>query len=108
MTKQTKITIAQRNMLSKLQVAGRNILYFATSHHGRHAMAPDIAQKNLDYLVKHDLVYKDGDNFCITVLGRRKLQGETFVETAPYEKYVPAPWNIRAGAGQLSTNGRCA
>jgi DNA-binding MarR family transcriptional regulator len=105
-----KLPARQQNMLTSFGQFGRNLAYFTTSSSGTMALTPAAAQKNLDELEALGLIKKIPASYMITTAGRNYLDDKAPAETPAFKAsvYVPAPWNVRAVAGELSPNGRCA
>ena len=105
-----KLPSRQQAMLTSFGQFGRNLAYFTTNSSGTMALTPAAAQKNLDALEALGLIKKIPAGYMITTAGRNHLDDKAPAETPALKTsvYVPAPWTVRAGAGELSPNGRVA
>ncbi|MES2942969.1 MAG: hypothetical protein V4772_08900 [Pseudomonadota bacterium] len=104
-----KITLTQRDMLKRFRYGPQSLIDFTTAKNNQHVMKPDLVQKNLNGLEKLGMIENSAYGYSLTTAGKKVLDGEFATPPQPaYEVYVPAEWRIRAGAGELSLNGRAA
>lgn len=103
------------NMLKRLGQFARNEDSFTTNAPGWVAMTQVTVSKYLRELFDAGLIIKVRAGYRITERGRAMVDGPgastqptRITNAGVKETYVPPPWNIRAGAGELSKNGRCA
>lgn len=99
-----KITTIQRAMLVRFGAFARNREFFTHCVNGFQALAPSVAQRNIDELEQLDFISQTKTGFKLTQAGRNWIDGPGRVTGTPritnassVAPYIPKAWVVRAG-----------
>ena len=100
-----KITTVQGEMLKRFMQFSRDAKFFTTSVNGFQALAPSVAQRNLDDLEQAGFISQTKSGFKLTQAGRNYIDGPGRVtgvaritNASSMAPYIPKAWVVRAGA----------
>jgi len=105
----------EHTILKRFGSFSRDLRFFTSTSTDTGVLSAKTVQMYLDDLLERGFIrqVRKTESYCITPAGRHWLDTEgrsaeprRWCSNTTGETYVPPVWNIRAGAGEKSPNGR--